>query len=188
MDKFIWLTSKEYRKKYNITSATLWNRVNVTHSIKTKKINGHMYYLDDNINDTERINIIYCRVSDIQFENDLIEQETYVRKYCILNNIEINDVISIVSEIDDYEKNVIIDIFERIKKYEIDTIYISDIDRIGVVNFELLSRIFLTYGTRIVSIDMNSEKYHSKDNKKFFEKLIRYIKKKMTLKDFSDII
>ena len=41
-----WLTSKEYRQKYNISATALWNRVNVRHTVQSKIINGHKYYLD----------------------------------------------------------------------------------------------------------------------------------------------
>ena len=42
-----WLTSKEYRQKYNISAAVLWDRVNVRKTIQSKIINGHKYYLDE---------------------------------------------------------------------------------------------------------------------------------------------
>ena len=45
----IWLTLDEFTEKYEVSSTTLWRRVK-SGDIKTKKINGKKYYLDEDPN------------------------------------------------------------------------------------------------------------------------------------------
>ena len=80
-----WLSSKEFRKKYDISSATLWRRVHVG-SVKTKQIFNTTYYLDESYNDDKtdnKLNIIYCRVSNTKQKDDLIRQEQLLKEFCV---------------------------------------------------------------------------------------------------------
>lgn len=46
-----WLTSKQFREKYGVSSATLWRRKQVG-SVQTKEMYGNTYYLDEETVDT----------------------------------------------------------------------------------------------------------------------------------------
>lgn len=62
-----WLTSKQFREKYGVSSATLWRRKHVG-TVQTKEMYGNIFYLDEeennNVNIDNRYNVIYCRVSN----------------------------------------------------------------------------------------------------------------------------
>ena len=69
-----WLTSKEYRKKFNVSSAALWNRVNINKTVEMKIINGKKYYKANDIEiENNRKNVIYCRVSSDKFIDELMK-------------------------------------------------------------------------------------------------------------------
>ena len=55
-----WLTSKEYRKKFNVSSAALWNRVNINKTVEMKIINGKKYYKANDIEIENNKNCYYC--------------------------------------------------------------------------------------------------------------------------------
>ena len=79
-----WLTSKEYRKKFNVSSAALWNRVNINKTVEMKIINGKKYYKANDIEiENNRKNVIYCRVSSDKFIDELEKQENSLREYYI---------------------------------------------------------------------------------------------------------
>lgn len=78
----MWLTSKEFRKKYNISSQHLY-ALKKSGKIETKPSVGSRYLIKDG-NDNKSI-CIYGRVSTSKQIKDLDNQIKLIKEYCISN-------------------------------------------------------------------------------------------------------
>lgn len=80
----MWITSKEFRKKYQITSQHLYE-LKKTGKVKYKKTFNKTYLYEDNLDITNGCVVIYCRVSTQKQTKDLENQIEYLKKYSISN-------------------------------------------------------------------------------------------------------
>ena len=156
-----WLTSKQFREKYGISVATLWRRTNIPNTVKTKVLYGTTYYLDEEASsykeEAERINVIYCRVSNTKQKQDLEKQEQLLREYCVKNGTKPDLVLSdIGSGMKEDRKN-----FQRlitlVKEGKVDTVYISYKDRLTRFGFDYFDYIFNLFGTKIEVVNLTKE-------------------------------
>ena len=158
-----WLTSKEYRKKFNVSSAALWNRVNINKTVEMKIINGKKYYKANDIEiENNRKNVIYCRVSSDKFIDELEKQENSLREYCIKHGVIPDEIITAISLPSDFKKSKLQELYKMIVNYDIDTVYISATDRIGIVEYPQFELICSLFDTKIVNIRLTSKKYYKK--------------------------
>ena len=126
-----WLSSKEFRKKYDISSATLWRRVHVG-TVKTKQLFNTTYYLDESYNDEKidnKLNIIYCRVSNTKQKDDLTRQEQLLKEFCVKNGIIPDQVISDIASGMNENRKGLNELIELIKEYKVNKVFISYKDR-----------------------------------------------------------
>lgn len=173
-----WLTSKEYRQKYNISAAVLWDRVNVRKTIQSKIINGHKYYLDEYSEiKTNRKHIIYCRVSSDKYVDELEKQENSLREYCVKQGIIPDEIITAISLPSDFKKSKLRDLYKMIVDYDIDTIYISATDRIGIVEYSQFELLCSLFDTKIVNIGLTTKKYYKNENSENIFNLLKIIEK-----------
>ena len=156
-----WLTSKQFREKYGISVAILWRRVNITHTVKTKVLYGTTYYLVEEASsckeEAERINVIYCRLSNTKQKQDLEKQEQLLREYCVKNGTKPDLVLSdIGSGMKEDRKN-----FQRlitlVKEGKVDTVYISYKDRLTRFGFDYFDYIFNLFDTKIEVVNLTKE-------------------------------
>ena len=71
----MWITSKEFREKYNITPQHLY-QLKKTNKIKTKPYLGKSYLIEDGEDD--KVVVIYARVSTPKQKKDLENQIDYI--------------------------------------------------------------------------------------------------------------
>lgn len=171
-----WLTSKEYRKKFNVSSAALWNRVNINKTVEMKIINGKKYYKAEDIEiENNRKSLIYCRVSSDEYIEELDKQENSLREYCAKQGIIPDEIITAISLPSDYKKSKLIDLYKMIINYDIDTIYISATDRIGIVEYPQFELLCSLFDTKIVNIGLTTKKYYKNENSENIFNLLKNI-------------
>lgn len=181
MDK--WLRSKEFRDKFNFSSATLWRLVHLG-NIQCKEMYGVKYFLDETVDleNKNGSNIIYCRVSDKSDKAELARQESMMRTYCVTNGIAPDEVITdIASGLDDSRAGYN-DIIAKVIDGKVNTVYVSSKCRLVRMGFETIENIFAKHGTKIKVVNLSNESDYKSELKsdlaKITEDMISLIKYK----------
>ena len=176
MDK--WLSSKEFRNKYRISSATLWRRVHVG-TVKTKELYGTTYYLDEDPSSEASMNVIYCRVSNTKQQADLKRQEAILREYCVSNGIIPDKVISdIASGINENRKGLQ-ELIGLVKDGKVKTVYVSYKDRLTRFGFNYFVYLFNLFGTEIKVVNLTSEEDFQQELTQDFISILHHFSMKL---------
>lgn len=151
------MKAKEVLKLLQITRTTLYNYTK-TGLIKVKnEINGRYDYDEDSVysllnKNKERLFVIYCRVSTTEQKNSLDTQIESINNYCLKNGIMVNKVYKDIDSGMTLDRKGLNELFEDISSYKVDTVYITNKDRITRLSFKMIETIFMKYGTKIVPI------------------------------------
>lgn len=176
-----WLSSKEFRKKYDISSATLWRRVHAG-SVKTKQIFNTTYYLDESYNDDKidnKLNIIYCRVSNTKQKDDLIRQEQILKEFCVKNGIIPDQVISDIASGMNENRKGLNELIEMIKEYKVNKVYISYKDRLTRFGYGYFEHLFKLFNTEIVVVNLTSEEDFQQELTQDFISILHHFSMKL---------
>ena len=73
----------------------------------------------------------------------------------------------------DFKKSKLQELYKMIVNYDIDTVYISATDRIGIVEYPQFELICSLFDTKIVNIRLTSKKYYKNEN---FENIFNLLK------------
>lgn len=179
-----WLTSKEFREKYKISPSTLWRRVNIGHTVQTKKLYGTLYYLDEDDDSKEDssenfMNVIYCRVSNIKQKNDLLRQEQILREYCVRNGIKPDKVFSDIASGMREDRNGLREMIQLIKDYKVNKVFISYKDRLTRFGYGYFEHLFSLYGTQIEVVNLTKEEDFQQELTQDFISILHYFSMKM---------
>lgn len=175
-----WLTSKQFREKYGISSATLWRRKTVG-TVLTKQMFGNTYYLDEdsNIQQTHKKHVIYCRVSNTKQKEDLNRQESLLREYCIKNGIKPDCVYSDIASGMNEHRIGLNNLIADIKNGDIDTVYISYKDRLTRFGFGYFEYLFSLYGTKIEVVNLTKEEDFQQELTQDFISILHHFSMKL---------
>lgn len=154
----MWLTSKEFRKKYNI-SPQYFYLLKKQNKLKTKPYIGNQVYVwDENSKDINRKYCIYARVSTTKQKQDLENQINFLKKYLIAKGINPELIyFDIASGMNDNRKglnNMINDIIDN----KIEKVIISHKDRLTRFGYGYLENMFKKYNVDIEVINLENEK------------------------------
>jgi len=173
-----WLSSKEFRNKYRISSATLWRRVNVG-TVKTKELYGTTYYLDENPSSEASMNVIYCRVSNTKQQADLKRQETILREYCVSNGIIPDKVISDIASGMNENRKGLQELISLVKDGKVKTVYVSYKDRLTRFGFDYFVYLFNLFGTEIKVVNLTSEEDFQQELTQDFISILHHFSMKL---------
>lgn len=173
-----WLSSKEFRNKYRISSATLWRRVHVG-TVKTKELYGTTYYLDENPSSEASMNVIYCRVSNTKQQADLKRQETILREYCVSNGIIPDKVISDIASGMNENRKGLQELISLVKDGKVKTVYVSYKDRLTRFGFDYFVYLFNLFGTEIKVVNLTSEEDFQQELTQDFISILHHFSMKL---------
>lgn len=173
-----WLSSKEFRNKYRISSATLWRRVHVG-TVKTKELYGTTYYLDEDPSSEASMNIIYCRVSNTKQQVDLKRQETILREYCVSNGIIPDKVISDIASGMNENRKGLHELIGLVKDGKVKTVYVSYKDRLTRFGFDYFIYLFNLFGTEIKVVNLTSEEDFQQELTQDFISILHHFSMKL---------
>jgi len=155
------MKAKEVKKILGITQNTINNYVKKG-IIRYTEVNPfHYIYNDDDVyrlsgkykGNPNRYNITYSRVSLPKQKNDLLSQKQRLYNFVLSSGLtlekEISDIKSGMNFKDRDGLNLII---SEVIENKIDTIFVENKDRLARFGFELLEKIFESFGTKIVVI------------------------------------
>ena len=173
-----WLSSKEFRNKYRISSATLWRRVHVG-TVKTKELYGTTYYLDEDPSSEASMNVIYCRVSNTKQQADLKRQETILREYCVSNGIIPDKVISDIASGMNENRKGLQELIGLVKDGKVKTVYVSYKDRLTRFGFDYFVYLFNLFGTEIKVVNLTSEEDFQQELTQDFISILHHFSMKL---------
>ena len=173
-----WLSSKEFRNKYRISSATLWRRVHVG-TVKTKELYGTTYYLDEDPSSEASMNVIYCRVSNTKQQDDLKRQETILREYCVSNGIIPDKVISDIASGMNENRKGLQELIGLVKDGKVKTVYVSYKDRLTRFGFDYFVYLFNLFGTEIKVVNLTSEEDFQQELTQDFISILHHFSMKL---------
>ena len=173
-----WLSSKEIRNKYRISSATLWRRLHVG-TVKTKELYGTTYYLDEDPSSEASMNIIYCRVSNTKQQADLKRQETILREYCVSNGIIPDKVISDIASGMNENRKGLQELIGLVKDGKVKTVYVSYKDRLTRFGFDYFVYLFNLFGTEIKVVNLTSEEDFQQELTQDFISILHHFSMKL---------
>ena len=173
-----WLSSKEFRNKYRISSATLWRRVHVG-TVKTKELYGTTYYLDEDPSREASMNVIYCRVSNTKQQADLKRQETILREYCVSNGIIPDKVISDIASGMNENRKGLHELIGLVKDGKVKTVYVSYKDRLTRFGFDYFAYLFNLFGTEIKVVNLTSEEDFQQELTQDFISILHHFSMKL---------
>ena len=171
------MKSKDVLKFLDISRVTLCKYVK-NGSIKVTPLdNGYYDYDEESVfkfaKKDLRLNYIYARVSTYKQKNDLENQVNLLNNYCKTNNIIIDQVFSEISSGIDFDRKEFSNLLNDVLSYKVNSIYISNRDRLSRLSFKTLENIFIKFGTTIIVVnDMEQTKTESEE---LLEELISLI-------------
>lgn len=157
------MKAKEVKKILGITQATINNYVKKG-IIRFTKVNPYHYiYNDDDVyrmagitkDSPNRYNVTYSRVSLPKQKNDLVTQKQRLYDFVLSSGFtlekELSDIKSGMNFKDREGLNLLI---SEVILGKIDTVFIENKDRLARFGFELLEKMFDSFGTKIVVISI----------------------------------
>ena len=159
------MKAKEVKNILGITQNTINNYVNKGILRYTAVNPFHYIYNDEDVyklsgkikDNSNRYNVTYSRVSLSKQKNDLISQKQRLYDFSISSGYIIEKEISDVkSGMNFKDRNGLNELINDVIENKIDNVIIENKDRLARFGFELLEKLFESFGTKIIVVS-NSE-------------------------------
>ena len=157
------MKSKEVLSTLGISRVTLCRYVKLGKIRVIELPNGYYDYNKEDIYklkglDVKRKKVVYARVSTSKQKTDLENQIENITAYANKNGYGIDEVYSDIASGMNLDRKSFTKLLSAVMANEIDEVFISYKDRLARLDFDLVSRLFSQYGTRITAINSNENK------------------------------
>lgn len=154
----MWVKSKEFKKILGLSNQALYER-RKKGSLKFKIVNNvYFYWLEETIEtDTNRFNIIYCRVSNTKQKDDLDKQEQILKEYVVSNGYKIDFVFRDIASGMNENRNNLNELIKLVIENKVNKIFISYKDRLTRFGYNYFENIFRKFGTEIEVVNLTKE-------------------------------
>ncbi|MCK9430007.1 MAG: IS607 family transposase [Candidatus Omnitrophica bacterium] len=154
----MWVKSKEFKKILGLSNQALYER-RKKGSLKFKIVNNvYFYWLEETIEtDTNRFNIIYCRVSNTKQKDDLDKQEQILKEYVVSNGYKIDFVFRDIASGMNENRNDLNELIKLVIENKVNKIFISYKDRLTRFGYNYFENIFRKFGTEIEVVNLTKE-------------------------------
>ena len=154
----MWLTSKQFREKYNISPQYLY-ALKKNGKVKTKPFLGsQVLILDPGLSDSDKSVCIYARVSTPKQKTDLENQLKFLRQYLVSKGLNPEYVYSDIASGMNEDRKGLNEMMSDIISGKISKVVISHKDRLTRFGFGYLKTIFSRYNTEIEIVNLEDEK------------------------------
>ena len=154
----MWLTSKQFREKYNISPQYLY-ALKKNGKVKTKPFLGsQVLILDPGLSDSDKSVCIYARVSTPKQKTDLENQIKFLRQYLVSKGLNPEYVYSDIASGMNEDRKGLNEMMSNIISGKISKVVISHKDRLTRFGFGYLKTIFSRYNTEIEIVNLEDEK------------------------------
>lgn len=154
----MWLKSKEFKKILGLSNQALYER-RKKGQLKFKKINEiYFYWLEENIEaDTNRYNVIYCRVSNTKQKDDLDKQEQVLKGYAISNGHKVDYIFKDIASGMNESRKDLNELIKLVVENKVNKVFISYKDRLTRFGYSYFEYIFKMFGTEIEVVNLTKE-------------------------------
>ena len=154
----MWLTSKQFREKYNISPQYLY-ALKKNGKVKTKPFLGsQVLILDPESSDSDKSVCIYARVSTPKQKTDLENQIKFLRQYLVSKGLNPEYVYSDIASGMNEDRKGLNEMMSDIISGKISKVVISHKDRLTRFGFGYLTTIFSRYNTEIEIVNLGDER------------------------------
>ena len=172
------MKSKEVLSMLGISRVTLCRYVKLGKIRVVELPNGYYSYNKEDVYklkglDVKRKKVIYTRVSTSKQKKDLENQIEVITAYANKNGYGIDAVYSDIASGMNLDRKGFSNLLTAVMNDDIDEVFISYKDRLARLDFDLVSRLFNQYGTRITVINSNENKSAEEE---LFEDLMSVIR------------
>lgn len=187
----MWLSSKEYRDLYHISSQQLYQLVK-RNKVNVRQISERKYLYEaenDLLNRNDKI-VIYARVSTSKQKEDLERQIKFLKEYCVSNGYIVSDVYSDIGSGMNESRKQFNKLLEQVKDCQIKKIVISNKDRLTRFGFGYIETFCSMFNTKIEVVNLDSEKSFQEELSEDLIAIIHYFsmrfygKRKSKLNEF----
>ena len=152
------MKSNEVLKILKISRVTLWKYVKSGKIRVTKEPNGYYKYNDEDVYkiagiEDNRLNVIYARVSTNKQKQDLQNQIDNNIAYLNSKGIKVDKIYSDIKSGMSLDRKGFMDLLSDVMDYKIKFVYVSYKDRLARLSYELVTKLFNDYGTKIEIIN-----------------------------------
>jgi putative transposase orfA len=157
------MKSNEVLSMLGISRVTLCRYVKLG-KIRTIELpNGYYSYNKEDVYklkglDVKRKKVIYARVSLSKQKKELEKQIENITAYVNKNGYGIDEVYSDIASGMNLDRKGFSNLLSAVMANEIDEVFISYKDRLTLLDFDLVTRLFAQYGTRINAINSSENK------------------------------
>lgn len=160
------MKSREVLRLLGVSRVTLSSYVKSGLIKVTKLSNGYYDYHNDSVfaflGKKCRYKIIYARVSTYKQRKDLDKQVNVLKNYCTRNKIKIDRTFKDISSGINLDRSNFSQLLKLVPDYKVDTVYITNKDRLTRLSYITLKSIFERFNTKIVVI-------HAKRKPNYYE-------------------
>ena len=136
--------------------------------------NGTYDYNDDDVYRkaglaSERMNVVYARVSTAKQKADLENQVEVLVNFCNKNGVKVNKTYKDVASGMNFDRKQFKILLNEILDFKVGKLYITYKDRLSRVSFDMFKRLFSEFGCEVIVINDTDEKT---DETEIFEEII----------------
>ena len=154
----MWVKSKEFKKILGLSNQALYER-RKKGTLKFKIINNvYFYWLENYIEtDSNRFNIIYCRVSNTKQKPDLDKQEQILKEYAISNGNKIDFIFKDIASGMNENRKELNEMINLVIENKVNKIFISYKDRLTRFGYSYFEYFFKLFSTEIEVVNLTKE-------------------------------
>ena len=136
--------------------------------------NGTYDYNDDDVYRkaglaSERMNVVYARVSTAKQKADLENQVEILINFCNKNGVKVNKTYKDVASGMNFDRKQFKILLNEILDFKVGKLYITYKDRLSRISFDMFKRLFSEFGCEVIVINDTDEKT---DETEIFEEII----------------
>lgn len=136
--------------------------------------NGTYDYNDDDVYRkaglaSERMNVVYARVSTVKQKADLENQVEILINFCNKNGVKVNKTYKDVASGMNFDRKQFKVLLNEILDFKVGKLYITYKDRLSRISFDMFKRLFSEFGCEVIVINDTDEKT---DETEIFEEII----------------
>ena len=136
--------------------------------------NGTYDYNDDDVYRkaglaSERMNVVYARVSTAKQKADLENQVEDLVNFCNKNGVKVNKTYKDVASGMNFDRKQFKILLNEILDFKVGKLYITYKDRLSRISFDMFKRLFSEFGCEVIVINDTDEKT---DETEIFEEII----------------
>ena len=160
-----------------ITRQTLYKYAKTGIIPYTVKPSGQYDYDDDAVykfvSRKPRINAMYCRVSTKSQKSNLQTQQEIIEQFALNSGVVLSKKYLDIESGMTLNRSELSKLFDDVFMYKIDTVYITNRDRLTRLSFRAIEEIFSKFGTKIIAIE--SLKESQSDEKELLRDIVALV-------------